>query len=487
VSRFGFGLAAALLVAALLLDASLPAPASRGEPVRIGSETSSLVCPYAVQPGGRAFLSLADVGAEPARAVVSIVPENPARAVSIPVALEPGQARTIRLHGRVPGIASAIVERTGGEIVASHSLWLPPRGGRGPRGGGAALCRRTGDGLLVVPHGSTAKAELDLVLFNPGTASADASISLIAGKNVLRPQRLEQVSVPPRSRTIVRLADFAFQRPEIAAVIQLNRGTVGAEALQRTASRVALIASTTQSPGAVTLAGAGGATTSFGLAAIGRDDAGITARLLSFAGSGAAAKIPQSIRGNTGLRLGFPRRGDGPVAYRVSVDVGSQVVAGAAWPVARGGTFDLAHATGAQPARRWGGVFGGPEQNAVTRILIANPGDDAAAITLRPLGGEERSIVVQAGSTESVPLARGAGTFAFELTSDQPVVPVIEAVALDLGPRPPKVRGIPRPPRPKVAFAFALAAQVLESRDLVPVEVDPRLGVPARFPGVPAL
>src|SRR5206468_5586007 len=124
-------------------------------------------------------------------------------------------------NARVHGPAGLAIEYSGGDLVASHSLWLPTRSGLGGNAAGAAAasCVRSGDGDVVIAHARTLKAAARLVLFNPGGADADITVTLLADGRLIKPEGLKQRLVKAGQRRDFRLGDFAFSARDVTATI----------------------------------------------------------------------------------------------------------------------------------------------------------------------------------------------------------------------------------------------------------------------------
>lgn len=454
------------LAGAVTLDALVPLEPAAPAGVAVPGTGGVLACPFASEGRGNAYLHLANVGTTPAKIRVTVLPARGRRPV-IPLELRAGAVRSVRLHGLVKGKAGAIVEYTGGEVVASHTLWLPARGG--PAGGGAATCARAGPAQTVITHVGTLRAETRLAVVNPGHADADITVTLLADGRALAPEGLAQRVVPARSRREFRLGDFAFDTRSLTAAVHSAIGRVVPEALVTSAAGVELIGAQTPSAELASIVVRTGPGATFSLSATGEDDAGIDSRLVTGGRQGKAPGIPPALAPGATRRVAVPDAGRGaPAAYALGVTVGSPVVAGASWPVVSGSSRDRAAAEAVPYARRWAGVAGIVHDRSSARAVVLNPGPDPAVARLRILGSpggrSERSLTVAPGRVAVVVLGRGKGVFGFDLEAGRPVAVILEASAISTGRR---------------IFGFALPATPLYPPVPVAVQDDPRTGVPA--------
>ena len=458
------------IAADVVAPASAPVPPT-AEPLEGGD---ILACPLGVEGDARAFLHLANLGERPSGVRVSVVPSR-GKAAIIEQQLGAGRARTVRLHGRVKGRAAVVVEHTGGQIAASHSLWFR-RKGSAPlgtvvtaRGAAASSCALAGARVIAVPHLATAGSrEARLLLYNPGVARADVSISLLTPRRSFRPDRLSLVGIEPRRFRMIRIEDFAFNEPEVTAVVEARNGRVVAEALLVSGGGVALVAGEQPQEQLYAVGGASGGGASLGIATPGDVDSGLAGTLIGGSAQGRAAQLPADLIPSRSVRRTTPRinRG-GPAAYGLAVTSGDPIAAGVSWPVERRGT-DLAATGGSASALRWIGAAGMPIEGGQVRAIVVNPGGTKANVRVRRIGGDgAEDLAIEPGRLERIPIGRGTGSFGIGVESDQPVVVLIEAVAAE------SAGGRVTP------YGYGAYATPVIEHGPVPVGYDPRAGVAA--------
>ena len=385
---------------AIAVDRVSPAEPVARSAVSLSPAAGVLSCPYVTEPTGRAYIQLANVGSSTAavRLGIGAAKGSPlAIAVSIPA----GSATSMRVPATAASRAAAVIEYSGGAVIATHMLFMRPSSGPVVRAGGAAAspCARAGGQDVVVSGARTIGTDVLLAVFNPGSADADVSVSLIADGRVLQPQRLSRRIVPGHSRRDFRLGDFAFSARNLTAVVHANSGRVVAEALMRSAQGVEFLPGQTPSNEMIAVAGQSGSGANVGVTVIGQDDAGLDVRLISAIAQTSVARIPPSLPPAGGRSLDIPDQGQGAAAaYAFRVTVGSPIVAGTSWTTNHSGLQEQAVLPGAVPSFQWGAVLGAFQPGMGTRAVIVNPGGVATQVhvttfgpTGRPSGSRDRS------------------------------------------------------------------------------------------------
>jgi hypothetical protein len=427
-------------------------------------------CPVLKAADAPGWLHLANAGTRPARARITFVPDgSPPVASTVEVA--PGHAATVGVPGEVRPAAGALVEVVGGEVAVSHSLFaaLPPS----PVAGAAATCQRPGPPALLVPWGSTLQAETTLVLLNPGSADATVDVALLTDGGRVEPESLRGRLVPARGRLAIRLGDFAFDQPAVAALVEARSGRVAAEGLVAASSFLEIVPAVRLAPSATAAAATDRGPASFASVAVGDADAVLDARLLSGAAQTAFEPLAAGLPAERPRLDGTPPAAGppGPVALALSSTT-SPVGLVALWQVRIGqGGSDLASVPGGLPVRRALAVIGVPADLASLRLLLAAP-DGAAVVDVDLLtdGGRLRppelaGLRVEGGRATLLRLPTpAAGTSAVGVVVScrhGSLVAALEATGAALG-------------RPG---AYAVAAVAAERRP-ARVAVDPRAGIP---------
>lgn len=464
------------LAAAAVADAIFPARPSAPRPDRAGSPGGVWGCPFAWAGNGAGWLHLANAGRTPSSVRVTFVQDG-SGPVDRRLGIAPGYATTIPVPRTVKRAAGAIVEFAGGDLVVARSAFFTAA--PGVSGGVAASCSRAGPETLVVPQGSTFRAETHLVLLNPGTSDAVVDVSLLVDGLELEPEKLRRRIVRGRSRLVIRVGDFAFDARAVAVVVRSGSGRVVADAVLSSRGAVELIPAIGPGRELVALAGAGGGRGSFASVTFGDEDAIVDARVLSPGGQGAYEPLAGGLAPGTPRLIGLPAEsaGVGAVALAVAARGGSPLAPGARWQVPSGTkgavVFETAVSTGVPPAHRSLAVLGPPADPRGMRLLLANPGERRATVRvtlltnsgpLAPL--QLQSLSLEPGRTAALGLPDVAPTAtvgALVESSDGLVVAVLEGKA---------VRG-------EGFGAYAVTGVPFLAPARVAVEPDPRAGVPA--------
>lgn len=478
MNRFALFLAMIAIAGALAVDmvagdTVAPAPAPLTSPAGV-----VLACPAAVDGDARAFLHMANFGESEARVKVTLRAARGGRFVQDRT-LAPGAVRTVRLHGRVKGRASAVVESSE-EIVATHTLWYRSRQRTGvlrrlirPTGGAGAPCASVGPETLIVPHLRTQGGDAKLVLFNPGSANAVVSVSYIVGNRIVRPERTDQRTIEARRSRQFVVGDSIFNAPEVTAVIQAENGRVVGEGLSILRRGVAVQPAVPASAVVSTLMGKSGRGSTLGIAGPGEVDTGIAASVIGRQDQGRAPGIPTDLGPGNGVsRTTKPVDGGGPAAFTLETTVGGPLAAGGRWALARRGQEDIVASSHQRPTTSWGVAFGSPIRGTTARILIVNPGEEPATIRIRRLGGDgAEDLSVPPGRMRIVPLGSGTGPRAAQVTADVPIIAMLEAGATAV------VDGR------RTTYGFGIEGVPAAQHVPLPVSIEPRAGVPAREGG----
>lgn len=458
-------LAVLAIAGAAVLDVMVPAQDRVPAAATVSTRAGVLACPIATIDRGKAYLHIANVGGSDSSMRITLFPVKGKR-VTFAEELAPGVARTIAVHSKVSGASSALIEHSGGIVVASHSLWVPPERGL-PSGGSAGACMPSTSTQVVVAPTRTLGTETTLTLFNPGAADAVVSVVLLMPDRKAAPERLTGRIVPAHSRRDFTLGSFAFDEREVLAIVDASSGRVVPEALVTSVSRgMELIGGQAPAEGLTLAYFEGGSGSSRSYAAIGSEDTGVSVRALGsegFSGEAAdSAVLPTALT-----------RGSGPPEAKIGGFVvrrtsGSLIAGGATWLHQRSAGNDLASLEGLSPSNRWAAVIGSVVDSSDTVALIVNPGDVAARVsaTARGPAGETRSNpTLPPGAIGRIMMAHGKGSFSMLVEADQPVTVYLVQVT----------RAYPR-----TAQIFDLPAISLRPPLPVAARPDRRTGIPAK-------
>lgn len=456
--------ALAMIAGAIIADRLSPARPVSLRAVAPLAPGGLLACPVLYQGNGSGSLHIANVGGRPSKVIVTTVREG-AGSLFRSFTLDAGKVTTMGLDPTVRQKAGAIVQFSGGEIVASTIAVF--RDGPGSSGGVASACRRGGDRTIVVPSGSTLNAETRIVLLNPSTSDAAAEVSLLVDGEELTPEALKGFEVRSRSRREIRVGDFAFDARNVATVIRVRTGVMVAAGIVASERGVSITPGGPLVRGAAGVAVTGAGSGLLDVVALGDQDTVSDASLLSPEGLTAFAALSEAIEP---LRPQSTSLGDEKLAATgvvLSVRDGSPVASALRWVVQLpNGSGDIAGSEMRPPSRRMVAVAGLPAAAAQSRVLIGNPSDRDASVTLRILTDQgisdaQPSVLVEAGRAVSVPIGDVKGPFAVIVQSPVEIVMAISSTVFGSS-----------------VSSFTVTGQPMPVSVAVPVHRDPRTGVP---------
>ncbi|HEX9696780.1 MAG TPA: DUF5719 family protein [Actinomycetota bacterium] len=462
------GLSVALLLGGTIAaDRVRPAQPVGAPPVTPLTPGGVLACPFLYNGNGRSWLHMVNAGRDTSKITVTTVRDS-APPLFRTFTLDAGKTTTMTMDAAVRQAAGAIVQFSGGEVVASRTSTFAA--GAGGNAGAAAACARAGDRTIVVPSGATLNAETTLWLLNPSTSDAVVDVSLLVGGEEVTPEGLKGLVVQARALRRVRVGDFVFDERNVATVVRVRTGVVSADAVISAGSGITLLPG--MAPGRVF---AGVATLSagqglFDVVGVGQDDTVADAALLSPDGLTAFAALSEAIVAMTpaSIAMGEDRLAASGVVLRVRE--GSLLSAALRWVVRLpNGRVDVSASEMLPPARRLMAVTGPPASAAQSRILLGNPGDAPAIVNLDLLTEQGRQspagfqgIRIEPGAALSLPIGTFPGSFAILADADAAITLAISSTALS----------------PSLV-SFTITGHAVPSPVPVPVEPDPRVGVPA--------
>jgi hypothetical protein len=457
---------------AITLDRLSPATAPARASVSFDPEGGVLTCPYLTEPGTYSSVMLANLASRPSSIRISFSRQKGGPVV-VPVSLGAMSVKAVPLPAKVKGPSGAVIEYAGGVVVASHTMYLPQTSGPIVRGAGVAVspCQGTGEGDVVVAHASTLHADSMLALFNPGSADADVSISLLVDGRKIEPVRLARRLVASHSRRDFRLGDFAFNARAVTVVVHANAGRVAAEALMRTGAGAEFLPAQAPSRDLVAVAGRSGAVAVAAPTVIGPDDSGIDVREIDASRQRSAPGFPPSLPPSGTKVVGVADVGRGKEsALAMDVSVGSPLVAATRWTVrGPGGHAEIASLPAGSPSQRWGAVIGGVGRFGLERLVLVNAGttDVHARVSIIGKSVTSKSVTITAGRLGVLTIGKGTGPIGLIVEADGPITAACLSTA--------------------VAGTGATTATAMPASPLTPIRdvgvaVDQRAGVPAILP-----
>lgn len=455
-----------LIGAAIAADSLAPAAPKAAKGIVVATQGGALACPVAVDGASEAFIDIANLSDVTSRVRVTLIPSRgKQQLVSLSV---PGTStRSVRIDGRVRAPASAVVEYVGGEVVASHMLF---RRSGAITGIAEAPCARTAGPDLIVLPARTLRATATLSLFNPGSAPADVTVTLVSDGAPLHPERLSRRVVAGRSRLDFSLEDFAFDAQTVSAIVHAITGRVVAEVLQTNASGIEILTATEPATDVVSFSGVSGASARLAILPFGRGGSSIGGSLLSATATASGMRMPEAITPDAGASVPIAIRSKGgPASTSLTLNSGAPFSIGSSWSALGYHGTEIGALPGAHPANRWGAV-GALVRAGSMDLLVANPGEREAAVnTIVMVGGaqQRRTVVVEPGSLKVLRLGTKTGFYGVLVTSSQPVVTALHSFCGS---------------EPTGVLVAGIAGTALRTSTPVAPRVDGRAGVPAPLP-----
>ncbi len=460
-------LVAAAVAAAVAFDVTTPSAAPRPATTSSVSESGVLGCPVITIPRAHTYIHLANVspqGHPDAR--INVTVSSAGRPRSTALTLPSGGLRTIALT-KVKRGAAATIEYSGGTIVASHSVWTDDQQSA------AAACTHPAVGVLVVPLMRTLKAGSTLSIFNPGTADADVSVTLLADGKRLTPERLTRRIIRGGARRDFLVGDFAFNSRDVTALVHVASGAIVAGGFVNEPVGVSALEGRSPHTGVVAVVGQTN-TASLVLVNPGEEPAEVTSRLLTVTAQGAAPGVPPAMDGLSAVRRTIASRDGGAAAGFMLTTASTDGLAGGGSWLARGRlNTDRAASTASPVASRFAAVAAPMMRRGASRLILLNPHDTPTSVQLRILGSTPSTLEVMIEAGRLMVIALPAGPVGVVAEASAPISGLLEVLA-----------------RPQLASkrraAFGLVAVAVSSLDPpapVAVVLDPRTGVPAAREG----
>ena len=361
-----------LLLVAVIAAFALVDRFSSAEPPLPAADTPAhpggvWACPIVKMEGAAGFIHLVNTGPGSSIVRITYVPDG-RQPIERAITLAAGRSTTLGTPGALlPVAAGAVVQYAGGNITASRTAFF---GGAG----GAAQCTRPGPATVVVPQGSTLKAETDLVILNPTADDAVVDVALLTQNGEpLRPQLLTGRVIPAGSRLVLREGDFAFDVRTVAAMITASTGRVVVDGALVAPATVDIVPAIPAGREVATVANNARGEAWLSVVAVGQNDAVTTARVLTSQGATTFGPLVTALQPQRPLFSKASSGATGPLALHV-VSLTSPLVIGARWQVVtRNGSADWAVSSGVVPSRDLFAVLGSPATPAATRLIVSNP------------------------------------------------------------------------------------------------------------------
>ncbi len=392
------GVVALLALSFDRLGPKAPAAASPGL-----ASSGVWLCPHGGGPEWEAALYLANPGETDVRARVTALGARRPRLIDTIEVPAGGQVRVEAPAGE-RGSAS-YVEYFGGWISAG---WVA-RGASGEAGIGTEPCSPTAGRTWFSSGVSTGQDEQAyLIVMNPFASDAVLDIALFFAppRNPGRDSELTDVTLDPGRSTAIRLNPYGEGEAAVGVGVNVSTGRIAAATTLVSSQGIASVLAapqTTLSAHLPTIQGAGRSVVSLSVPTDQGSDVGafvLSARATRPVPNLAAAAIDPTSAAT------FPVAVDGPASVDVAVQEGEPVMA--ALRTQGLGRDDAATAGATEPSAAWvvpPTVVGEPARPG---IVIVNPGDTEATVTVRLLpldatSATETTLVVPAASVATVP------------------------------------------------------------------------------------
>lgn len=358
------------------------------------ARSSAWYCPGAPVTGdlGEGSVVVANAGDRPLTGTVTVFPDR-GESRQAPITVGPAGRAAVRLADLVTSpFASAVIELDGGETVAEVLT-------TGPLGGGVSPCASSASSTWYFAEGVTTRDASEILLaLNPFPDDAVVDVVFSTEEGVVTPQALTGLLVRAQALTSINVGDFVQRRESVSVTLTARTGRL-------VVGRVQSFDGSNGREGVSVMLGAAalGPLWYFpqGLVADGHDE-----RFHIYNPGREEAQVELALALEAGeaepLRLTVPRESrltvvaadesripkDVPHAVTVRSVGGPEVTVertiDGASPSSRTG---LSVMLGARlPSRRWATAAGGADESTDHRIVVQNPGDRPARVTLHLLG-----------------------------------------------------------------------------------------------------
>lgn len=410
---------------------SVAAPAS--------ARSSAWYCPGAPVTGGlgEGFLVVANAGDRPLKGAITVFPDK-GESRRVPVAVGPASRASVRLADVVQAtFASGLIELDGGDAVAEVAVV-------GALGDSVSPCASSASASWYFAEGVTTRDASEVLLaLNPFPDDAVVDVVFSTEEGTVSPQALTGLLVRGQAQTTINVGEFVQRRESVSVSLVARTGRLVVGRLQvfdgsggRKGISVGLGAA---SPGPVWYFPEG------------LVSEGLNERFLIYNPARAEAQVELALALDSGeaepLRLTIPRESrltvvaaeesripkGVPHAVTVRSLKGPEVVVeravdGAA-PSSRTGVSITLGAR--MPAERWATAAGAADDNTDLWVVVQNPGERPARVTLKVLVD---GAAVQVGNLANIEVPAGQrrafhvnalltrATAPILLTSTEPVV-----------------------------------------------------------------
>jgi hypothetical protein len=389
-----------LVAGGVALDRGL-GPAAAGAASPGSAPSGAWSCPHGGGPKWTVQIHLANPGDVPVTArLTELTSGRPREPVTLSV--DPGTSRTVDVVARSRA-ASTFVEFFGGWLAAG---WVA-QGGAGEIGVASEPCASSAGRRWYAPDGTTEQGQdAYLIVMNPFDAPAAFDVVLLTKTRApIRDSTVNDVVLPAHRSRAIRLNTLALGEAALGAEVDASIGRVAVASLGigREGGIRAALASDGTGAAAHLPVGAGAGQTVLAMIVPGEAPVQFGATLLSSEAATPAGGLTEAGQGPTSAAT-YPIPVDGPGSVEVVTQAERQVVASLR---AIGVGNDWGATGGAMaPAERWVVLPATIGEPVIPGLILVDPGNDAATVTLHVLGEAGPSdLVVQleAGRAFQVP------------------------------------------------------------------------------------
>jgi uncharacterized protein DUF5719 len=424
-----------VVAGALLADSAGTRPPAGTTPA--GPSSQAWVCPHGGGKTWKGRLFVANPGTVASTVRVtslgSRAPETP-QMLDVPATSETVIPITPRLRG-----AASFVEAFGGWVAVG---WVV-RGAAGEPGVAAEPCTPAGGRRWFLPDGNTDEHEKTyLVIANPYDTDAVMDVTLFAAQRApVRDSDLTDLVVHSRRTIAISLARFEPGEHVLGMEVVATAGRVAAATLAVSSDgAIRSVMGSASLSGSALLPTGGAGPSELTVLAPGDTGVGFSASLLSRDQAAPAGDLIDVRQDGLSARA-YPLQTDGPASVLVAVAGGEPAVAVALRSLLGGGDT-AATGGGFVPSTRWVVLPAVAGEPATPGLVLVNPGEREAEVTLMLLGRPDAAglpeptvVRISPGRVAAVPKSflAAAPDAAVVVSSDSPVVALAASRSLERG------------------------------------------------------
>ena len=357
------------------------------------ARSSAWYCPGVPVSGvlGEGFVVVANAGDRRLTGTVTVFPDR-GESKRAPIAISPASRVSVRLADVAPAtFASALIELDGGEAVAEAAVV-------GPLGDTVASCTSSASSSWYFAEGVTTRDAAEVLLaLNPFPDDAVVDIVFSTEEGIVTPQALTGLLVKAQAMTTINVGEFVQRRESVSVSLVARTGRLVVGRLQTfdgTAGRKGIsVGLGAAAPGPMWYFPEGlvaeGLSERFHVYNPGRVEAQVELALALDSGKAEPIRLTVPRESRLTVVAGDESRIPKNVPHAVTVrslDGPEVVVERTVDGVAPSSRTGLSVALGARlPATRWVTAAGGADDTVDQWVVVQNPGDRPAFVTVKVL------------------------------------------------------------------------------------------------------